>query len=264
MFDRFTALEQRIGVALWNRWFLRQAFTHPSYLNENPDWEFGHNERLEFLGDAVIELVVREELLEAFPDEDEGGLTAITNALVRTEMLATIAQELGLWDFLLLSRGEAKAERAREHILACTFEALVAALYKDLGFAAAQEFLKKWLLPRVSDVLAQGLHRDPKSVLQTEAQAALGLAPTYRVLEESGPAHAPHFVVGAYLGDEFIARSEGDSKREAETNAAASALRRTGWGKRGEEVQKLLKSFRELDHLSMLARHRAAKRQESP
>lgn len=224
-------LEKKLGINLSNQELLLQALTHRSYLNENPGFKLGHNERLEFLGDAVLELVVTEHLYHSFTDKSEGELTSYRAALVNTKMLSDIAAHLGINDYLLLSRGEAKdTGRARQYILANAFEALVGAVYLDAGYAAARKFIKKHLLdPKLQIVIEKKLYRDPKSLFQEEAQERVGITPTYEVLDEWGPDHDKHFLVGVFLQEEMIAKGEGPSKQSAQEEAARKALEVKGW-----------------------------------
>ncbi len=225
-------IEERIGVSFKNKALLQEALTHRSYLNENPSWPVGHNERLEFLGDAVLELVVTEFLFGRFPEKPEGELTSLRAAMVNTDMLSQRASDIGMNDALLLSRGEAKdTGRARQYLLANAFESLIGALYLDQGYEAAKEFLTRALFPQLDYVLQNRLWKDAKSSFQEEAQERMGITPAYRVLREWGPDHAKQFVIGAFLNEEKIAEGEGASKQEAETAAAAAALEAKEWNK---------------------------------
>lgn len=229
---KFVDIEKRLGVSFRNTALLQEALTHRSYVNENPSWPVGHNERLEFLGDAVLELVMTEFLFARFPEKPEGELTSLRAAMVNTMMLSARASEIGLNEALLLSRGEAKdTGRARQYLLANAFEALVGALYLDQGYEVAKEFLARVLFPALDDVLANRSWKDAKSLFQEEAQERASMTPAYRVLREWGPDHAKHFVMGVFLGEEKVAEGEGDSKQEAETAAAANALKEKKWGK---------------------------------
>ncbi|MEK7480838.1 MAG: ribonuclease III [Patescibacteria group bacterium] len=224
-------IEERLGVSFQRKEFLQEALTHRSYINENPDWPTGHNERLEFLGDAVLELVVTEFLFARFAEKPEGELTSLRAAMVNTMMLASRAADIGLNDALLLSRGEAKdTGRARQYLLANAFEALIGALYLDGGYESAKKFLERVLFPQIDNVLEHRLWKDSKSLFQEEAQERESITPNYRVLREWGPDHAKRFVIGVFLGEEKIAEGEGDSKQEAETQAAANGLETKGWG----------------------------------
>lgn len=226
----FSILEKKLGLKFKNKELLTQAFAHRSYLNENPDFNLDHNERLEFLGDAVMELIVTEELYKKYPEKPEGELTNWRAALVNARMLTSVAEELGLNDFLLLSRGEAKeGGKARAYILANTFEALIGAVYLDSGYRPADEFIKKYLVSKLPEVIKNKLYKDAKSQFQEEAQEKMGITPDYKVLKESGPDHQKKFVVGAYLAQELVVEGEGSSKQEAEEAAAKSALEVKNW-----------------------------------
>ncbi|HEV8677618.1 MAG TPA: ribonuclease III, partial [Candidatus Paceibacterota bacterium] len=209
---------------------LRQAFTHRSYLNEHRDEGLGHNERLEFLGDAVLELISTHFLYEKFSEQDEGELTAYRAALVNAVTCAEVASELNMNDYLLLSRGEAKDQgRARSVLLANAFEALVGAIYLDQGYDAARSFIEKFLFPKIDDIVKKKLWRDAKSAFQEKAQDAEGATPYYSVIRESGPDHDKQFVVGVYLKEALVAQGQGKSKQEAEQEAARAALEARGW-----------------------------------
>jgi ribonuclease-3 len=226
----FSLLEKKLNLKFKNRDFLIQAFCHRSYLNENPDFYLPHNERLEFLGDAVLELVVTEYLYQKYPEKSEGELTNWRAALVNAKMLSNLAQELGFNDFLLLSKGEEKeVGKARLYILANAFEAFIGAIYLDQGYVACQEFIKKYLLKKLPEIIKKGLFKDAKSRFQEEAQERVKITPTYKVLDEWGPDHAKHFIVGVFLGEELVAKGEGSSKQEAEEEAAREALEVKGW-----------------------------------
>lgn len=220
-----TQFEKKIGFSFKNTALLKEALTHRSYLNENPEWDVPHNERLEYLGDAVLELVVSDELFHLFPERAEGDLTSIRAALVNYQMLGGVARAIGIEEFLFLSRGEAKdAGKAREIILANTFESLVGALYLDGGYAAAKQFLTAVLFPHIQKIIEEKRYIDPKSLLQELVQEKMKLTPVYRVLEERGPDHQKRFFVGVFFGEVLAAQGEGLSKQEAESNAARVAL----------------------------------------
>ena len=226
----FEKLEKRLGLDFKNKELLTQAFAHRSYLNENPDFGLEHNERLEFLGDAVMELIVTEDLYKKYPEKAEGELTNWRASLVNAKMLTSVAEELGFNDFLLLSRGETKETgKARAYILANTFEALVGALYLDSGYDITAKFLKKYLLVNLSEIIKNGSYRDSKSHFQEEAQEKQGITPSYKVIKEWGPDHEKKFVVGVFLEDELVAEGEGSSKQEAEEAAATEALKVKKW-----------------------------------
>jgi len=226
----FENLEKKLGLKFKNNDLLKQAFTHRSYLNENPNSKLEHNERLEFLGDAVIELIVTEHLFRDFPEKMEGELTNWRAALVNAKMLTTVSEDLDFNDYLLLSKGEAKeGGKARAYILANAFEALVGALYLDAGYKACDEFIKKYLLPNLPDIIKEGSYKDAKSKFQEEAQEKMAVTPSYKVIKESGPDHDKKFVVGVYLDKELVAEGEGSSKQEAEEAAAELALEVKKW-----------------------------------
>jgi ribonuclease-3 len=199
-----------------------------SYLNENKDLAHD-NERLEFLGDAVLELLVTEFLYKTYPNP-EGELTNWRSALVKGSHLATIARKLNLGEYLVLSHGEEKSGgRTKNYILANTFEALLGAIYLEHGYETAHQFVDKFVLIYLEDILEKGLHIDPKSRFQELAQEKMSLTPYYKVMEESGPDHAKKFVTALYVGEEEIARGEGSSKQSAEQDAALNGLRAKGW-----------------------------------
>ena len=221
-----TNLENKIGVVFKNKNLLKEALTHRSYINENPKWGLAHNERLEFLGDAVLELAVTENLFNKFPDSPEGELTSIRAALVNYQMLAIIAKNIELDNFILLSRGEAKdVGKAREVISANAFEALLGAVYLDAGYDEAKKFIGTFVMSQLQEVIDKKLYKDPKSLLQEIAQDKFKVTPTYIVFSERGPDHAKIFQIGVHFGDKLIAEGEGLSKQEAEVEAAKNALR---------------------------------------
>ena len=226
----FSLLEKQLSLKFKNKDLLIQAFCHRSYLNENPDFYLPHNERLEFLGDAVLELVITKYLYQKYPKKSEGELTNWRAALVNAKMLSEIARDLDFNDFLLLSRGEAKElGKARQYILANTFEAFVGALYLDRGIEVCQKFIEKNLTKELPRIIEKGLFKDAKSRFQEEAQERTGITPIYKVLEEWGPDHARHFIIGVFLNQELVAKGEGSSKQEAELEAAKNGLEIKGW-----------------------------------
>ena len=204
---------------------------HPSYLNEHPDFELYHNERLEFLGDAVLEIIVTETLFHDFMETPEGDLTNWRASLVNYKMLAAIADELGLEKYLYLSKGEArdKNSKARQIILANAMEAVIGAIYLDRGIKPAKKFVKTFILSKLDNILKNQLYLDPKSKFQEKAQEIYGVTPHYKVLSESGPDHAKHFVVGLYLANELVATGQGTSKQEAQVDAAKNGMEARGW-----------------------------------
>ncbi|MFA4831365.1 MAG: ribonuclease III [Patescibacteria group bacterium] len=233
---KFSQLEKKIGIKFNNSDLLVQAFVHRSYLNENRDFPLAQNERLEFLGDAVLELIVTEFLIENYLNP-EGELTNWRAALVNAKMCAQVANEIGLDSYLFLSRGESKDAdtKARDYILANALEALVGAIYVDQGYDISRQFIARWVISKLPEVLELGLWMDPKSRFQESSQEILGITPTYRVLEEDGPDHEKIFVVGIYLDKEKIAVGKGGSKQEAQVEAAEKGLKKKGW--KGPKVE---------------------------
>jgi len=222
--------QQALGVSFTNPDLLRQALVHRSYVNENRGFTLGHNERLEFLGDAVLELVVTDELYERYPHKPEGELTAVRAALVNAKSLAETAQSLGVGDLILMSKGESKSVgRARNVILANAFEAIIGALYKDQGYEAARAFVVGRLFHKVDSIVQNKLWIDSKSLFQEKSQEVHGITPEYRVLKEVGPDHDKLFTVGVFVGDRFCGEGSGASKQDAEQEAARRALEDAGW-----------------------------------
>lgn len=220
----FSKLENQINIEFKNPGLLQSALTHRSYLNENRSYFLAHNERLEFLGDAVLELVTTEYLYRNF-ENPEGELTNLRSALVNYRLLAEIARELGIEDYILLSRGEAKdTGRARQVILANALEAVIGAIYLDQGMAAGKSFVEKFILAKLPQLMRERAYLDPKSSLQELIQDRLAITPTYRVLSEVGPDHAKAFTVGVYIDDRLIGQGIGPSKQDAEVEAAKDAL----------------------------------------
>lgn len=218
-------MEKKLGVSFNDKDMLQTALTHRSYLNENRKWHLPHNERLEFLGDAVLELITTEYLYTNFPNP-EGELTNLRSALVNYKMLSTIASELGLDGFIMLSRGEAKdIGRARQVILANAIEAVIGAVYLDAGFDQARGFIFNHVLNHLPEILTEGKVLDPKSKFQELTQEKFGITPYYKVLSEWGPDHNKNFEVAVFVGDRQIATGVGTSKQEAEISAAENGLK---------------------------------------
>jgi ribonuclease-3 len=223
-------LEERLGHTFRDQSLLLQALTHRSYLNEHEDFPHDHNERLEFLGDAVLELVVTEYLYTHFPNP-EGDLTNWRAALVNAKTLAGISRGLAFEEFLLLSKGESKDKdsKARMYILANAIEALIGAIYLDSGIKAAEKFINDHILSHLAKILELELYVDAKSKFQETAQEILGVTPTYKVMEEQGPDHQKEFTVGVFLDKELIAVGKGTSKQEAQIAAAEAGLEKKKW-----------------------------------
>lgn len=227
-------LEEKIGFVANDKALLRQALVHRSYLNEHRDFELDHNERLEFLGDAVLELVSTEYLYNNFSNP-EGELTNFRSALVNGKMLAKVAGEIGLEEHLLMSRGEEKdTGKARQYLLANAVEAVIGAIYLDQGYEPAKKFITEKILAHMDDILEEKLYQDPKSKFQEEAQERIGITPSYKVEKEWGPDHDKHFVIGVYIGSEKIAEGEGTSKQSAQRRAAEKGLKVKEWGEEGD------------------------------
>ncbi|MFC1632951.1 ribonuclease III [Patescibacteria group bacterium] len=222
-------LAENLGLKFDNYDLLQQAVVHRSYINEHPNFKLGHNERLEYLGDAVLELVVTKYLFETY-DNPEGDLTNWRSALVNSRMLAKAAKALEVEDYLLLSKGEQKdTGRAREYILGNTYEALVGAIYLDQGYESASEFIHSNLITELPHIIKEGLYEDPKSRLQEKVQSVSQITPDYKVLDESGPDHDRIFKVGVYFEDELVGTGTGRSKQEAQIAAAEVAWNNKSW-----------------------------------
>lgn len=225
----FNDYAEKLGYTFKNLSLLEEALTHRSYLNENKSAS-AHNERLEFLGDAVLELSATHFLYQKFPTKPEGELTAYRAALVNTYSLAEAADALGMNEVLRLSKGEKRdTGRARQIILANAFEAVVGALYLDQGYEVADRFLSSHLYPKLDAIIEQRAYQDAKSRFQEAAQDRKGITPSYKTIREDGPDHDRIFTVGVYLQEEEWGRGTGKSKQEAEQSAASDALSKTGW-----------------------------------
>lgn len=226
----FAEFEKKVGFSFKDKQLLQTAFTHRSYLNENRGVVKEHNERLEFLGDAVLELAVTDFLYSKYPERPEGELTAFRAALVNTQSISAAATQLGMNDYLLLSRGEAKdTGRARQYILANTFEAFIGALYMDQGYDAANSFIEKSLFGEIDEIVEKRLWQDAKSYFQEKAQEEYSATPSYELVQEAGPDHDKKFISAAKIKGEAVAQGEGRSKQEAEQAAARKALEVKGW-----------------------------------
>ena len=222
--------QKRINYNFKDQDLLKQAFLHRSYLNEHKDVTLPHNERLEFLGDAVLELVVTDWLFRLYPDKPEGDLTSYRAALVNANTCSVVASEVGANDLLLLSKGEAKdTGRARQIILANVYEAIVGAIYLDGGYEPARKFIAETIFPKADEMIKKNITEDYKSYFQRKAQEVESITPAYRVSSEAGPDHDKNFVVGLYLNKEKIAEGMGHSKQEAEQDAARRGLEEKGW-----------------------------------
>jgi ribonuclease-3 len=226
----YQEFSKSIGITFNDVNILREAFTHRSYLNEHKRVKTGHNERLEFLGDAVLELVVTEYLFSRYPNEPEGKLTAYRSALVNTNSIADAATRWHMNDYLQLSRGESKdTGRARQYILANTFEAVLGAIYLDQGYEVSKDFVRRSLFELIDEIVSKRLWQDAKSSFQESSQERTGVTPNYVVLRESGPDHDKRFEIGLYIGNDLVAKGEGRSKQEGEQAAAEAGLKVKGW-----------------------------------
>lgn len=223
-------VEKILGHTFTDKVYLKSAITHRSYLNEHREATWDHNERLEFLGDAVLELVVTDFLFNEYPDKPEGELTAVRAALVNTVSLSAASEKLAVNDYLLLSKGESKdTGRARQYILANAFEAFVGAMYMDAGYDVAQKFIARQLFGKTQEIVDKRLWQDPKSRFQEMAQEHTSITPTYETISSDGPDHDRTFVIGVFLRKEKIAEGAGRSKQEAEQAAAEAAITAKGW-----------------------------------
>ena len=228
--SEYEKFASQIGITFKDLTLLREAFTHRSYLNEHRGTNMKHNERLEFLGDAVLELVMTEYLFAKYPEEPEGRLTAYRSALVNTNSISDAASNWNMNEFLLLSRGESKdIGRARQYILANTFEAVIGAIFLDQGYDASRDFIGRSLFNQLDEIVGKRLWQDAKSRFQEESQERTGITPNYEVLKEMGPDHDKRFEVGVFIGSDLIASGDGPSKQDAEQCAALLGLEKKGW-----------------------------------
>ena len=226
----FKKFEELSGMVFKDKELLRQAFTHRSYINENKGLKFDHNERLEFLGDAVLELVITDYLYSKYTDKTEGDMTAFRSALVNANTCSQIATNLQVNEFLLLSKGEAKdTGRARQYILANTLEAIIGAIYLDQGYEKAKKFILDNFSPLTDEIISSRSWMDSKSLFQEKSQEIESITPSYKTIREAGPDHDKRFTVGVYLGNELVVSGEGQSKQEAEQDAASKALKLKNW-----------------------------------
>ncbi|MDD3777979.1 MAG: ribonuclease III [Patescibacteria group bacterium] len=229
--NNLTKLQKNLKVEFKDKSLLKQALVHRSYINEHPDFKIGHNERLEFLGDAVLEIVVTEYLFLTFPEVPEGDLTNWRASLVNAKMLYEVASDLEVEKSLYLSKGEAKDKnkKSRHFILADAVEAIIGAIYLDQGMKVTKNFILKNIVSKLDEILKNKLYLDPKSKFQEKSQEERGITPHYKILEEYGPDHAKVFTVGLYLEDELIVKGKGLSKQEAQVDAASKGLKKLNW-----------------------------------
>ena len=232
--DNLAELERKIGISFKNKNLIREAITHRSYLNECPNQNLKHNERLEFLGDAVLELIVTDYLFRKMPESPEGMMTGLRASLVKADSLIKVAHKIDLDKFILVSKGESKDKSSKgfETILANAVEAIIGAIYLDSGFAAAKKFVEENILIHLEEIIRNKEWKDAKSLFQELSQAELEITPKYKILKEWGPDHNKKFLVGLYLDDKLISKGKGSSKQEAEIEAAKEALtlkKEKGW-----------------------------------
>jgi ribonuclease-3 len=222
--DKINELQKKIKVKFKNPQLLTLALTHRSYLNENRQLK-SSNERVEFLGDAILEYWVSQKLFSLFPNFDEGQLTNLRSLIVCTENLADISSSFDLGSFILLSRGEAThSGRQNISLLADTFESLIGAIHLDQGYQATEKFLNRFLSKNIKSLSEKNIYKDPKSLFQEIAQSKRGVTPKYQVISQSGPDHQKIFKIGLFLNEELIATGKGNSKQKAEEDAATKAV----------------------------------------
>lgn len=223
------SLEKKIKIEFNDKDLLKHALVHRSYLNENPDFYLKDNERLEFLGDAVLEMAVTEYLYSNYPNP-EGELTNWRASLVNSKMLANVAKKINLNKYLFLSKGETKDNgKGRQYILANAVEALIGSIYLDQGYKEAYGFIEREIIQELPEIIKNKLYHDPKSLFQEKAQDKTGITPSYEVIKEWGPDHERQFIIGVYLKDELIAKGRGTSKQKAQEKAAAAGLKKKNW-----------------------------------
>ena len=221
---KINKLENNLGIVFKNKEYLINALTHRSYLNEHKDIKV-HNERLEFLGDAVLELIVSDYLFNKFPDRPEGDLTSFRSALVKTESLADTAKKLGVGESLLLSRGEEDTGgRTKDYLLANTFEAIIGAIYIDQGYEKCKEFVYTHLIPKLNDIIKSMSDIDNKTRIQEITQAKYKVTPVYEVIHEEGPDHNKKFTIVVKINNKVIGKGVGKSKQKAQEQAALSGI----------------------------------------
>ncbi len=219
--------EKKIRINFDDKNLLKQALIHRSYINEHPKLKLKNNERLEFLGDAVLELIITELLYKKFPTKPEGELTCLRASLVNTKSLARVSTKLKINKYLYLSKGEAKSmNHQKDAIMADVFEAIIGAIYLDQGTEKTKKFIKQYLWSQLAMILKLELYLDPKSHLQEITQEKFKITPHYKIMKEKGPDHFKKFISGVFLEKKIISTGEGKSKQSAETNAAKKALKK--------------------------------------
>lgn len=231
MQDKIEKFAKKVNIEFNNIDLLRQAFVHKSFLNEHQNFKLGHNERFEFLGDAVLELVITDFLFKKFPKKPEGDLTNIRASLVNSNNLAETAARLEISKYLFLSHGESKDKnsKARKFIMADSIEAIIGAIYLDQGYESANKFIIKNLIHSLDEIIENELYMDPKTKFQEKSQEIFNITPKYNLLKEVGPDHNKIFTVGLFIDEELVAQADGTSKQEAEINAAKLGLKKKSW-----------------------------------
>ncbi len=218
-------LEEKIGLKFKDKDLLKTAFIHRSYLNEHPKENLPHNERLEFLGDSVLGFIVSDYLFKKFPNDPEGDLTNYRSSIVNARILSKVSGELGLGDYLFLSKGEeSTGGRERQYILANTYESFLGAIYLDSGVIESEKFIHNTLIGHLHDIIKNKLYKDYKSQLQEISQSKFNITPNYKIMSEKGPDHTKVFETGAYLNKKLLAKGSGKSKQSSEQEAAKAAL----------------------------------------
>lgn len=225
----YKEIEKNLGLSFKNKAILLTAFVHRSFLNENKEEKLESNERLEFLGDAILQFLTSEYIYKTKPDFPEGRLTNLRALLVNTESLADETTRLDLAQYILVSKGEKQTAIESNHMKANLFEAILGAIYLDSDIEKCRSFLTNNLFYKADELVEKGSLKDPKSLYQEYAQEKYLITPSYKVLEDSGPDHNKSFVVGVYLDNKKVAQGEGSSKQKAQKEAALNALRSEGY-----------------------------------
>lgn len=228
--DKYLEFEKKFNLDFKDKGLLEQAFIHRSFINENKSYPRDHNERLEFLGDAVLELVITDFLFKKFPETKEGVLTAYRSSLVRTESISRAARDMGMNNLLRLSKGESRDQgKARDYILANTFESFIGAVYLDQGYESAKQIIADTLFENIEDIIKEGSWKDAKSYVQEKAQEQYSETPRYELVSSEGPDHDKEFVMAIYFGNKKIAEGMGNSKQKAQQDAAKKAIALESW-----------------------------------
>ncbi|HKL17161.1 MAG TPA: ribonuclease III [Patescibacteria group bacterium] len=225
MEKRVLNLEKKINIKFKNKNLILQALTHTSYVNEHPALKRNHNERLEFLGDAVLEFVITNYLYKKFPEHPEGKLTVLRSSLVNTESLSNVAKKINLEKYIFLSKGE-KISQTKPTILANIIEALIGAIFLDQGIEKSTEFIKQFIISKLKTIIQTKSYKNAKGQLQEITQSKIKVTPTYKIISESGPEHKKIFKVGVFINKKKIATGKGKSKQKAEIRAAQKALKK--------------------------------------